>query len=159
MKIKFLAMVFAAVSLITAGCSKEELQKAPEVAKEKKGIFPIFKFTVQLNRASMECIEGLGFCDAHLWILGDQLFSIDKGEMGFNSTVDEQAQTFELELLGDISTHYNTTTLEVGPDYLLPQAIADELNVSAAYITEGSYTYDSNIGSLGGYVVTYYTVQ
>ena len=58
MKRTFAAVCLFAISMsaITSlGCSKEDLSYRDEVDLEKKKlkIFPIFKFTVQLNRPSM----------------------------------------------------------------------------------------------------------
>ncbi len=131
----------------------------PEVTKVKKGIFPIFKFTVEIARASQGCVTGGGFCDADFWLLGKQLFSIDDGEMGFTGTVNTSAQTFELKLEGDITGVSEDNNLEVSANYELPTEIADELGVSHVYLDEDVYMYDSGIGEFGGYIVSYYTVE
>ena len=92
-----------------------------------------------------------------MWLLGEQLFTIEDGEVGFIGIVDTVNHTMELELRADYSSQYSDLVLEVGTDYLLPEEFADGLNVGDTYLTEGDYYYDSNLGEYGGYVVDYYT--
>ncbi len=146
--------------LMFMGCSKIDNADS-EMPVRKKKWTPIFKFTVELHRASRDCFYGLGFCDAHMWILGDQVFSIDDGEGGFNTTLDEANQAMTLAWLENPTGNYtgDDLNLEVGPDYFLPEEIAQDLNVSTVQLIEATYTYDETIGSHGGYLVEYTTTE
>lgn len=169
-KLSLQALVIALVCL--SACTKKpdsyNNQSDLNLAnQESMKIFPIFKFTVELHRASLNCAYGFGFCDAHLILLGEEIFGIQQDSStsgitaGFDAEVLEGNQSIEILWQADASTFFNpdSLNLEVGENVPLPEALADYLGASYAELVNGTYEYQSNLGEYGGYILNYNVIN
>lgn len=122
-------------------------------------VSPIFKFKIVPHKPRLDCLDGWGLCNGHLWIAGHQIFksgeSISSSLLNIEGYIKESANLSERRFIfwyvdeDDVVTD----TMEIEDDFNFAEHVCDTLGYSSITVKQGNYIYDNSIYDLGGYTL------